>query len=179
MYSIKIGHSTLQKPTIVANFLCVPKFDSKSTYIGNHYQSLTDKTSLSISHPVQKGYITNWALQKDIWDYLFSSEEFDFDLKNTSVIFTEPVANFDSSRECMFEVFFEDYEMNDIFLTTAPLLSHYANLNDDSEGCQNVATLVVDSGFSFTHITPVFRGKILTEGLVRYFFPIFQHRCGW
>ncbi|KAF0989458.1 hypothetical protein HZS_1128 [Henneguya salminicola] len=75
-YSIKIGDSSSQTPSIVENVICKTKLDRRATFIGNQYHHLSDKTSLCINRPIQKGYIINWSNQKEIWDYLFNSNEF-------------------------------------------------------------------------------------------------------
>uniref|UniRef100_A0A6B2G492 Actin-related protein 6 (Trinotate prediction) n=1 Tax=Myxobolus squamalis TaxID=59785 RepID=A0A6B2G492_MYXSQ len=76
-YTVKIEHSTSQDPQLVQNCFCKSKSDHRSVYIGNQFNSLIDKASLYINHPIQKGFIVNWEYQKELWDYLFNSNEFE------------------------------------------------------------------------------------------------------
>jgi len=57
------------------------------------------------------------------------------------------------------------YLFNQNFANKAPTLASYKYLKENElnqEFC-----LVVDSGYSFTHIVPFYRGKIILEGLRR------------
>ncbi|KAF1742187.1 hypothetical protein MXB_4281 [Myxobolus squamalis] len=138
-YTVKIEHSTSQEPQLVQNCFCISKSDHRSTYIGNQFNSLIDKASLYINYPIQKGYIVKWEYQKEVWDYLFNSSEFE---------------------ECTLEILFEDYN-------TPPNLTFHNHSSSVPNNFSDKAALVVDSGFSFTHIVPVFEGKIYTNGVVR------------
>ena len=83
----------------------------------------------------------------------------DFDL-----IFTDPYFNFNSIKEGLSELLFEEYGFKSIFRTNPADLSCYKNKTQHpSEQC----CLVVDSGYSFTHIIPYVNGKKVKEAVKR------------
>uniref|UniRef100_A0A3Q3AGE7 Actin related protein 6 n=1 Tax=Kryptolebias marmoratus TaxID=37003 RepID=A0A3Q3AGE7_KRYMA len=91
---------------------------------------------------------------------LYSQVEF----ADTSIIITEPYFNFSSIQESMTEILFEEYQFQSALRTNAGSLSaHHFFHTKPSELC----CLVVDSGFSFTHIAPYCRSKKLKEGIRR------------
>lgn len=118
------------------------------------------------------------------------------DFVDTSVVITEPYFNFSSIQESMNEILFEEYQFQSalringvyLFLREAckvppkhllPLLRlqrscvfhpaagslsahHYFHTKPTELCC-----LVVDTGFSFTHIVPYCRSKKMKEGIRR------------
>ena len=83
----------------------------------------------------------------------------DFDL-----IFTDPYFNFNSIKEGLSELLFEEYGFKSIFRTNPADLSCYKNKTQHpGEQC----CLVVDSGYSFTHIIPYVNGKKVKEAVKR------------
>ena len=57
-----------------------------------------------------------------------------------------------------------------MFLFLAATLSaYYYGLNNESN-----YVLVVDSGFSFTHIVPFYQGRKLLDGMTRYEFNVYS-----
>jgi len=115
--------------------------------------------------PFQKGFLVNWDIEKQIWDYIFGKEVMKVDFPETTVLVTEPQFNFSSIKDAMDEILFEEYNFKAICRSTAAQLSAYKSHNDESE--KRIMCLVVDSGYSFTHIVPVFNGKVLKKGVKR------------
>jgi actin-related protein 6 len=106
--------------------------------------------------PFQKGYLVNWEHQKTIWDYLFSPTCCGVEPSAKNIIFSEPYFNFCSLQEGLNEVLFEEYRFRQVLRTTPADLSCYRNrLDHPEEPC----CLVVDAGYSFTHVVPFIDGK--------------------
>ena len=80
----------------------------------------------------------------------------DANLSDFDLIFTEPYFNFASIQEGLSEILFEEYGFNRIFRTNPADLSCYKNKTQFPE---EQCCLVVDSGYSFTHIAPYVRGR--------------------
>ena len=72
--------------------------------------------------------------------------------------------NFSSIKEGMQEIFFEEYGFEGFIRLTGPTLSSFKHLRESV----NDFCLIVDSGFSFTHLVPYWRGKAIVEGIRRY-----------
>ncbi|XP_015437707.1 PREDICTED: actin-related protein 6 [Dufourea novaeangliae] len=114
--------------------------------------------------PFQKGYLVNWDVQKTVWDYIFSKECCPLNLSHLSVIMTEPMYNFSTVQEAMTEIFFEEYECQSLLRINAATLScyQYKTENPNTKCC-----IVVDSGYSFTHIIPYINDTKVKEGIRR------------
>ena len=114
--------------------------------------------------PFQKGYLVNWDTQRQIWDYVFGEDVLGIKPPDIDLIFTEPLFNFTSIQDTLDEILFEEYKFKSILRVPTPLLS-FCNYEHNKKLVS--CGLVVDSGYSFTHITPIFRGKVVVEGVVR------------
>ena len=121
-----------------------------------------DLSGLFYLLPFQKGYLVNWDTQRQVWDYLFSNLK--LTPKDLNLIFTEPPFNFPSIQESLHEVFFEEYQFSSILISSPTTLSAAYQLHEvpDRPCC-----LVVDTGYSFTHVVPYFKGKVLRDSIRR------------
>ncbi|GJJ13484.1 hypothetical protein Clacol_007738 [Clathrus columnatus] len=187
-HTIKVGLSTESVPRLVPNAAIRSKGD-KQLYIGQEFDNCRDYSSLTNRFSFERGYLTDWDVQKAVWDYLFSSEGMASDFKNTSLLITEPPFNFRSIQEKYDQLVFEEYEFESyvrcpgrsnslkqsqdeefIPLLLATALAPYGSLFASPQHL-NVpypeCSIVVDSGFSFTHVVPIMQGQILWGGVRR------------
>ena len=110
------------------------------------------------------------------------------DCNSSPIVVTEPYFNFSSIQENMNELLFEEYDFKSIFrcngqkipkqnnqnwilnrcldLFTAGFLTQHKYSKD--RGSEPICCLVVDSGYSFTHIVPYVNGETIKEGLHRF-----------
>ena len=123
-----------------------------------------DLSSLFYMLPFQKGYLVNWDHQKRIWDYVFSKNCLTVDTSHKSLVFTEPYFNFSSIQEGLSELFFEEYRFKNVFRTNPADLACYKRR---LEAPQHPCCLVVDCGYSFTHIVPFVNGVRLKKAVRR------------
>lgn len=67
------------------------------------------------------------------------------------------------------QAIFEDFHFSSFLPLPAPLLSLRSVASRDPAGpaSQALAGLVVDSGFSFTHVVPIFGGCVCYDGIRR------------
>uniref|UniRef100_A0A672HEK4 Actin related protein 6 n=1 Tax=Salarias fasciatus TaxID=181472 RepID=A0A672HEK4_SALFA len=162
-YTAKIGYSQ-EKVSVIPNCQFRSKTSRLKTFTANQLDEIKDPSGLFYILPFQKGYLVNWDVQRKVWDHLFGKEMFKVDFADTSIVVTEPYFNFSSIQESMTEILFEEYQFQSALRINAGSLSahHYFHANPSELCC-----LVVDSGFSFTHIAPYCRGKKLHEGIRR------------
>ena len=113
--------------------------------------------------PFQRGYIVNWDTQRQVWDYVLGTDVMDVQCETHSLVISEPIYNFQSIQEAMNEIFFEDYKFSSILRLPA---SSYSSFLYQQAHPASLCCLVVDTGYSFTHIVPYYRGKIV-EGAVK------------
>lgn len=163
--TIKSGFATDEEPQMIPNCKMKVKSERQRQYIGNQIDDCKDCSGLYYILPHQKGFIINWDVEREIWDYLFTKKFKEVKLKDTDLILTEPYFNFRQIQNNTDEVLFEEYGFNSILRTNTGYLSsinHKSN-NRKTDQTTDLATaedefplacLVVDSGFSFTHIAP-------------------------
>ncbi|KAG5438006.1 hypothetical protein PCANB_000353 [Pneumocystis canis] len=169
-YSIKYGFSSDDLPKVSPN--CIAKsVCERRTYIGSQVLSCKDFSSLRFRRPIDRGYLVNWESQKIIWDQLFSQKDFAVDYKETSLLLTEPPHNFPQLQLAYDQIIFEEYEFQSYYKCIASSLVPWSN--GQIYGVQREMNkprkfaLVVDSGFSFTHIIPVILGEIQWKAVKR------------
>lgn len=162
-YTIKIGLSTDEVPTVVPNCIMKAKAERKRLFIGNQIEECRDCSGLYFLLPCERGYITKWDVQKPVWDYMFSKNV--CPINDNPVILTQPLFNFKSIQDCMDEIFFEEYEVQSMFRLNPTDLAALKYIEDNKlsgESC-----IIVDSGFSFTHIVPYVKGNKFLNGIRR------------
>ncbi|PWA33061.1 hypothetical protein CCH79_00013118 [Gambusia affinis] len=162
-YWAKIGYSQ-DKVSVIPNCQFRSKTSRLKTFTANQLDEIKDPSGLFYILPFQKGYLVNWDVQRKVWDHLFGKEMFKVEFPDTSIIITEPYFNFSSIQESMNEILFEEYQFQSALRINAGSLgAHHYFTTKPSELC----CLLVDSGFSFTHIVPYCRSKKLKEGIRR------------
>ncbi|XP_050522217.1 actin-related protein 6 isoform X2 [Daktulosphaira vitifoliae] len=163
-YTAKVGHTGDSEPLVIPNYIMKVKSERRRTFIGDQLKECRDKSGLFYMLGYQKGYLLNWDIQKTVWDYVFSKECCKADFTETPLIVTEPYFNFSSIQEGMTEMFFEEYEFQSLLRINAGDLScyHYHQDNKEAKCC-----LVVETGYSFTHIVPYILQKKFKPGILR------------
>ncbi|XP_060534563.1 actin-related protein 6 [Cylas formicarius] len=163
-YSIKIGHSTDHTPVIVPNCIMKAKSERKRLFIGSQINECRDCSGLYFLLPCERGYVTRWEIQKPIWDHVFSRNV--CPINDNPVVLTQPLFNFKSIQDCIDEIFFEEYEVASLFRlnpTDLACLRYTQELGKRKEE----SCLIVDTGFSFTHIIPYINGNKYLRGIRR------------
>ncbi|KAH1008210.1 actin-related protein 6 [Dendroctonus ponderosae] len=163
-YTIKVGFTTEEEPQVVPNCIMKAKSEKKRLFVGKQIEECRDCSGLYFLLPCEKGYITRWEVQKPVWDHVFSRSVCTID--ENPVVITQPLFNFKSIQDCMDEVFFEEYEVSSLFRCTPTDLA-YLNYAKHNKLTKSDACLVMDSGFSFTHIVPYVRGSKFLRGVRR------------
>ncbi|RNA27435.1 actin-related 6 [Brachionus plicatilis] len=159
-YSAKWGCSTDESPKLTPNYLTKSK-NARETYVGSELDECKDFSGLFYQLPFQKGMLVNWDLERQVWNQIFKKSA--IDLAQTQLIVTEPIFNFSHTQECLEELVFEELGLDGLIRINAPNLTAYKYLKNNSKDF----CLVVDSGYSFTHIAPFYRGNIILEGIRR------------
>ncbi|XP_002527184.2 actin-related protein 6 isoform X1 [Ricinus communis] len=165
---IKAGHGGERDPvTIIPN--CVYRPLSSKKYLHPSSSTTTeDLTSAVIRRPIDRGYLINPDLQRDIWNHVFTSL-LHVTPSSSSLLLTEPLFTLPSIQRATDELVFEDFGFNSLFITDSPKLVHLYEASRRPYGLVSKAqcSLVVDCGFSFTHAAPVFQNFTLNYGVKR------------
>ncbi|KAF3425859.1 hypothetical protein E2986_09968 [Frieseomelitta varia] len=162
-YTAKVGLAS-DNVKLVPNCIMKAKSERRRPFVGNQIEECRDASGLFYILPFQKGYLVNWDVQKTVWDYIFSKECCLVNLSQLSLIVTEPLFNFSTVQEAMTEIFFEEYECQSLLRINGSTLScyQYKVENPNAKCC-----IVVDSGYSFTHIVPYVNDTKVKEGIRR------------
>ncbi|UYV77131.1 ACTR6 [Cordylochernes scorpioides] len=166
-YTEKVGYNTQNEPRLIPNCITKAKSERQRSFIGDQIDDCKDVSGLFYILPFQKGYLMNWDVEKQVWDYTFGREVFKVDYKETALIVSEPYFNFPSIQENMTEIMFEEYGFKALYRTNPAVLSHYKYLQTEHLTSPQKAVLVIDSGYSFTHLVPFIKNKIYKPGIKR------------
>ncbi|XP_037814811.1 actin-related protein 6 [Lucilia sericata] len=167
-YTAKLGLASHEDPQINLNCIMKAKAERRRAFIGNQIDECRDASGLFYILCFQKGYLLNWDVQKTVWDHLFSQEGSGITLEDRNILVTEPQLNFASIQEAMIEILFEEYHCSGVHKSTTAELAAYNYCAESEEtAMQNLNCIVVDVGYSFTHIVPFIRGKRVTKGIRR------------
>nr|QBK96588.1 actin-related protein 6 [Huperzia serrata] len=154
----KAGFAGQDDPVaIVPNCLARPR-GSKRWLLPDHLHDCDDIQGLALRRPMDRGYLISPDIQKQIWDHLFKAL-----LKvkpaDCALLLVEPPFTLPSIHKMTDELVFEDLGFHSYCVADAPSLVHIyeANRRPQSLLARSDCSLVVDSGFSFTHATPVFQ----------------------
>ncbi|KAI0040286.1 Actin/actin-like protein [Auriscalpium vulgare] len=169
-FTVKLGLSNASKDVshcrVIPNAIIRSKGD-KTTYFGQDFAECRDFSSLNYRLPFEKGYVVDWDAQKAIWDGIFTEETLGVDTTETSLLITEPYFNLPNLQEVYDQFVFEEYEFQAYHRATPASLIPYGQLFGKPSQVQPECMIVVDSGFSFTHIVPIMEGEIVWSAVKR------------
>ncbi|KAJ7624808.1 actin-domain-containing protein [Roridomyces roridus] len=161
-----VDHPTALEPRIVTNAVVRSKGD-KATYVGHEFDRCKDYSSLSYRLPLEKGYVVDWDAQKAVWDGILSEEVLNVNPTESTVLITEPYFNLPKIQEVYDEFIFEEYEFSSQYRAPPASLIPHGSLFNHPGLPTPECMLIVDSGFSFTHVVPLMEGKIVWHAVKR------------
>ena len=83
---------------------------------------------------------------------------------------SQPLFNMDALMKASVEVVFEHFQFNSFLSAPAPLWAfhnHHQHLPDTHLSKQTRTGLIVESGFSFTHVVPIVDGQVVLSAVRR------------
>ncbi|PKY05894.1 actin family protein [Aspergillus campestris IBT 28561] len=160
------------------------KTRNNRVYIGSQLHThVKDWNELMFRRPVEKGYIVNWEAEKEIWEHSFFDEKTARkDLRiaspeETTLVLTEAPNALPILQKNADEIVMEEWGFGGYFRTIGPSLNAWNEIqslfgdplvqNPDGPISPAECLLVVDSGFSHTTVTPVYKGRPLQRGIRR------------
>ncbi|CEM22545.1 unnamed protein product [Vitrella brassicaformis CCMP3155] len=113
------------------------------------------------SRPMDMGLVTDHALQRALWERVFSKSYLNVDFKDSALLLTEAPQTPRSVTEKTVEVLFEEYGFSRVCLwPAAALVPHYYRKKRGIGG-ENPCSLVVDCGASSCLAVPVFENEMV------------------
>ncbi|KAK7348590.1 hypothetical protein VNO80_23151 [Phaseolus coccineus] len=163
---IKAGLGGERDPSsVVPNCLYRPPASKKWLHLTSGDEDLT---SAAVRRPMDRGYLINPELQREIWSHLFSSV-LRITPSQSSLLLTEPLFTLPSIQRSVDELVFEEFNFRALYVAHPPALVHLHEATRRPRGLLSRAqcSLVVDAGFSFTHASPVFHNFPLNYAVRR------------
>ncbi|KAJ7294328.1 hypothetical protein O6H91_10G109500 [Diphasiastrum complanatum] len=154
----KAGFAGHQDPVaMVPNCLGRPR-GSKRWLVADQVQECDDIQGLAVRRPMDRGYLISPELEKEVWDRIFKVL-LNVKPADCALLLVEPLFNLPSIQKITDELVFEDLGFHSYYVADAPSLAHIyeANRRPESLLARSDCSLIVDSGFSFTHAVPVFQ----------------------
>ncbi|KAL9024675.1 MAG: hypothetical protein Q9196_006337 [Gyalolechia fulgens] len=179
-YTIKAGFASPSPITehchVIPN--CLARERNKKVWVGIEIDGCRDFGEMTFRRPVEKGYLVNWEAEKAIWDssFLDPKSKLNCNPHETNLVLTEapntPVA---LQTNCD-QVVFEEYGFATYSRHIGPSLNAYndiqhlfgspargSNISADPAEC----LLVIDSGFSHSTVTPLYKGRPIQQAIRR------------
>ncbi|KAI0979920.1 hypothetical protein GJ496_003328 [Pomphorhynchus laevis] len=166
-FTAKAGFTSQNQADIIPNYIVRSKFGQKRTHIGSEINENFNKASLTYQYGFERGYLLNWSVQNAIWQLLFNDYFKTLDPSESNIIITEPHLNPKSISNRMLEVLFEEYGFNAVYKTTSASLSAFKYSLCSTTNHSDKYCMIVESGFSFSHIIPFLNGCAMNDGLLR------------
>ncbi|KKK11879.1 actin-like protein [Aspergillus rambellii] len=143
-----------------------------------------DWNEMIFRRPVEKGYTVNWEAQKEIWENSFFDEKTvrskDMriaDPEDVTLLFTEAPNTLPALQKNADEIIMEEWGFGGYFRCIGPSLNAWNEIQSlfgdpllqkpDSAVTPTECVLVVDSGYSHTIVTPVYKGQPLQRAIRR------------
>lgn len=181
-YDIKIGYASQEvaEPLQVPN--CIARSKDRKTFVGDELSNCRDFAGLTFRRPHEKGQLVSWETQKAIWDSIFWGKKrrlgMVVDPSNSCLILTESPMTLPTLSSNMDQIVFEEYGFESYYRCTAGSLAPWNDISAlfaKSGGEQMMKSrspvseccLVVDSGYSATHIIPVVLGEVYWPAVKR------------
>ncbi|MQL84589.1 hypothetical protein Taro_017107 [Colocasia esculenta] len=126
----------------------------------------TDVTSMALRRPLDRGYLINADLQREVWDRVLRGL-LHADPANSALLLVEPLFNLPSIQRATDELVFEELGFRSLYVADSPSLVHLYEASRRPDLAAAQCSLVVDCGFSFTHAAPVLQNFTLNYGVKR------------
>eukprot|EP00252_Welwitschia_mirabilis_P024620 TRINITY_DN7356_c0_g1_i6.p1 TRINITY_DN7356_c0_g1~~TRINITY_DN7356_c0_g1_i6.p1 ORF type:complete len:403 (-),score=62.93 TRINITY_DN7356_c0_g1_i6:28-1236(-) len=163
----KVGFAGDSNPTVVVPN-CVGRQSSKK-FVADQIEQCDDIAGISLRRPFDRGYMINPDLQKEIWDRIFRNLLQIRPSDAAGLLLVEPLFNLPSIQRATDELIFEDLGFQSLYVADTPSLVHLheASRAPISLLARTQCSLVVDCGFSFTHVAPVYQNFTINYGVKR------------
>ncbi|KAG2382236.1 hypothetical protein C9374_005438 [Naegleria lovaniensis] len=176
--------SELKRPLIIPNTIAKQKASSStsgSVFIGDQLESDCECfASLLFRRPIERGYVVDCETQAMIWDYLFKTRFSSLPISETRLFLSHQPCTPKTIQKDLCQLIFEYFGFKEYASLSSQYLSFFGYLNeisDEKSPLYSVDTtnpvklsksaLVVDSGFSFTHIYPIINSLPVKTGIQR------------
>lgn len=156
---IKVGLASSTQPRVMRNAVMKARHERRHSFVGSQIERCSNLSSLFYLLPFERGYLVNWDVQKAVWDLVFGGEG-----AQHRLLLTEPCFNLGPIRSAARHLLFEQYEVPSLL---CPRATDTCAVHALRVQPQRRCSLVVDAGFSFTHVVPYIDGQVQLEAVRR------------
>ncbi|KAI9741714.1 MAG: Actin- protein 6 [Cirrosporium novae-zelandiae] len=180
-YTMKAGFANPEPDTekdchIIPN--CLARGKNRHVWIGAQLEKCNDFSEMVFRRPVEKGFMVNWEAEKVIWDNSFfeKNAKLHCNPRETNLILTETPNTPQVLQTNCDQIIFEDFEFNAYYRCIAPSLNAYNDFRaifgdplepKDTNEFSTECMLVIDSGYSHSTVTPIFKGQPFQSAIRR------------
>ncbi len=125
-----------------------------TVYVGD--EAASRRGTLTLSTPIQHGFVANWDDMTKIWQHVFSSA-LRVVPQNQPVLLTEPPLNPKANREKMTQIMFDVFNVPSLCLVNQAVLGLLAT--------GNTTGMVVDVGYGASRTVPVYNGAVVSNAV--------------
>ena len=118
--------------------------------------ALSKRGILTLTYPMQHGFVMDWDAMEKIWHHTFFSE-LRIAPEDHPVLLTEPLFNPKASRERMMRLFLEVFGVPAVYVETKAVLAVY--------GARRTTGLVLHAGEGNAHAVPVYEGNVVPHAV--------------
>ncbi|EGG15134.1 hypothetical protein DFA_09958 [Cavenderia fasciculata] len=154
-WTTKIGFVGAEQPKEIFPSIVGWPEDTDEFQVGDEVK----EPNIELEYPIDGRVIKDWDGMQKIWEYAF--DKLQVDSEEHAVLLTEPPLNPMATREKMVQVMFETFKTTDVYLSCQPVLALHATGNKDQTG------IIIDSGYSVTHIVPIADGYCVSDAITR------------
>ncbi|KAL7421477.1 Actin-related protein 6 [Cryptotrichosporon argae] len=166
-YTIKAGFAGVDvEPRVVPNSIARSRVERR-VFVADEIDACRDLSGLAYRRPFERGMLVSWDAEKAIWDRLFSPAVLDVKPQETSLLVTEPYFNLPNIAETYDQMVFEEWEFASYYRTTPAALVPYGGLFSNEDDLPPECAVVVDVGYSYTHVVPLFQGQVVWDHVRR------------
>ncbi|KAL4787551.1 actin family [Aspergillus varians] len=193
-YTMKAGYAPDSSPPddeqeALSACTAIPNAIAKSRgnriYVGAQIgTNITDWNEMLFRRPAEKGYTVNWEAQKEIWESSFFDEKTVrpkelrvADPEDVTIVFAEAPNALPALQKNADEIIMEEWGFGGYLRCVGPSLNSWNEIQSifedpvlqqpSSAVSPTECLLVVDSGYSHTIVTPVYKGQPLQRGIRR------------
>lgn len=164
---LKFGLGGQKQPRNVPN--CIARVEKDvQVFVADETDGVYNGATLHYNRPFDRGFLTNWGCELEVWQRVLGQSHLNVNPTNCFLTVTEAPFTPETLQNDMNEVVFEDFGFRGYVRRPAAWFSAFEFGNSASADIPfPTSSLVVDSGFSFSHIMPFIRLKCLKPACKR------------
>jgi len=136
--------------------------------LGDMLAEANEISQLTLKRPMDRGYLVNYDLEREVWGRVFRSV-LKINPRECGLLLSEPLFNFKQVQAATEQIVFEEFGLQAFYSAPGPTFAmrRVADLYPHVQANQAGTGVVVDAGFSFSHIVPFFNGQPLLTAVKR------------